>query len=141
MKVAKYDGLGPDIYDAVVGAVTPKKAQATGAPYLRWEFVTSDGDISANSSAVITPGNKTGKWYSAITGLALVEDMDIEMQDCVGKPCRIVVELNPEGYPKVSSVTGPKAVHKANTTEAVNKAESQPVTPNLIPGDGGDLPF
>lgn len=144
IEATKYDGLGPDIYDARVMSIEVKQAKA-GGDYLRIVFAAEEGgEISGNTAYSITPGNKTGRWYTAITGTPIVEGTRYDLDDLLGKRCRIVVELNPEGYPKVASVTGPKAPKAVkNTTEQVVASEA-PKTVKTAPVNDvvdNELPF
>lgn len=109
IEVTAYSGLGPGVHAVNVTALTVKTAKA-GGDYLRWEFTDGNGKTaSANTSKEITPGNKTGKWYAALTGRPTVVGEQRSLQEPLGKPCTIVIEDNAEGYPKVIALTAREA--------------------------------
>jgi len=105
LEVTAFTGLGAGIHDVTVTDLTRKVAK-TGGDYLRWEFADAQGHTtSANSSVEMTPGNKTGKWYAALTGRPTVVGEQRAMTEVIGKACTIVIELNSEGYPKILALT------------------------------------
>lgn len=137
-----YTGLGPGPHDVVVTGIERKQAKA-GGDYMRWEFSDAEGNTtSANTSADLTPGNKTGRWYSALTGRVVSVGEAYSLADCIGKPGSIFIELNAEGYPKVISVT----------SRTVSPKRAKPVTEDIAKAgeaaaaihaaqEGDDLPF
>ena len=105
LEVTAFTGLGPGIHDVVVTGLERKIAKA-GGDYLRWEFSDTEGKTSsANSSVEMTPGNKTGKWFAALTGRPTVVGEKREITEVIGRPCTIVQELNPDGFPKIIALT------------------------------------
>ncbi len=105
LDVTAFTGLGEGIHDVVVTGVTRKVAKA-GGDYLRWEFADENGKTtSANTSVEMTPGNKTGKWFAALTGKPTEVGVSRQIAEVIGAPCTIVVEINPEGYPKIAALT------------------------------------
>lgn len=136
-----YTGLGPGPHDIVVTGIERKVAKA-GGDYMRWEFSDAEGNTtSANTSADLTPGNKTGRWYSALTGRVVEVGKPYSLADCIGKTGAIFIELNAEGYPKVISVTArtvnPRKVTPALEAEAA--AQLHDDEPLSAPTDA--LPF
>jgi hypothetical protein len=129
LEVTAYSGLGPGIHEVTVTALETKQAKA-GGDYLRWEFTTQDGKTtSANSSIEMTPGNKTGKWFAALTGRPTEVGQKRSVGEVIGKGASIVVELNPEGYPKVIALTARQAAPKAHKPVAATVAEDEAKTP------------
>ena len=136
LEVTAYTGLGAGAHEVVVTDVTVKKAVATGGEYLRWEFRDSDDKAaSANTSLEVTPGNKTGKWFSALTGRPVVIGEKRDTAEVIGKPASIFIELNREGYPKVISVTG----RQADPRTVQSFAQSQTPAYADTPGTKADV--
>jgi hypothetical protein len=141
LNVTAYTGIGPGVHEVNVTACEVKTAKA-GGDYLRWEFSDAKGNTtSANSSMEMTPGNKTGKWFAALTGKATEVGQSRALTEVIGKPATIVVELNPEGFPKVIALTA-----RASTARAHKPVAESIQTPTTTPqGDGGteddQLPF
>lgn len=137
-----YTGLGPGPHDVTVTGIERKVAKA-GGDYMRWEFADDAGNTtSANTSADLTPGNKTGKWYSALTGRVVQVGQSYSLADCIGRPASIYIELNADGFPKVISVTPRQVSAKRSepTGVAVAKAEKQKQE-GEDPTPGDELPF
>lgn len=130
LEVTAFTGLGPGIHDVVVTGLERKIAKA-GGDYLRWEFSDNDGKTSsANSSVEMTPGNKTGKWFAALTGRPTVVGEKREITEVIGRPCTIVQELNPDGFPKIIALTARQATVASRppvieTVTAAEKAAEQ----------------
>ena len=109
LEVTAYTGLGPGIHDVNVTACSVKQAKA-GGEYLRWEYTAADGKTaSENTSKEMTPGNKTGKRFAALTGRPTEIGERRSLTEVIGKPATIVIEVNDEGYPKVIALTARSA--------------------------------
>ena len=105
LEVTAYTGLGAGVHQINVTGCEVKPAKA-GGTYLRWEFTDATGKTaSANSSVEMTPGNKTGKWFAALTGKPTEVGQSRALTEVIGRPGTIVIEINPEGYPKVIALT------------------------------------
>ncbi len=127
LNVTAYTGIGPGIHEVNVTGLDIKTAKA-GGDYLRWEFTDAKGNTtSANSSMEMTPGNKTGKWFAALTGKPTEVGQSRALTEVIGKPAAIVVELNPEGFPKVVALAASdrKAKGVKPFSEGAAKAEEQ----------------
>jgi hypothetical protein len=130
LEVTAYTGIEPGIHDINVTDCKTMTAKA-GGEYLRWEFTRADGKTtSANSSVEMTPGNKTGKWFAALTGTPTIVGQTRSIGEVIGKAGTIVVELNAEGFTKVIALTGRQAKPAAHppvieTITAAEKAEQQ----------------
>ncbi len=126
LNVTAYTGIGPGIHEVNVTGLDIKTAKA-GGDYLRWEFTDAKGNTtSANSSMEMTPGNKTGKWFAALTGKATEVGQSRALTEVIGAPATIVVELNPEGFPKVIALTARTSPKKAaHTPAALSVAQSE----------------
>lgn len=142
VQATAYTGLGPGPHAVHVTGIERKVAKA-GGDYFRWEFTDPTGSVaSANTSADLTPGNKTGKWYSALTGKVVQVGGNYSLADCIGKPADIFIELNQEGFPKVISVTARQTHAQAsNTTEQVLASERQKAAEQHAIQEGDELPF
>jgi len=138
LDVTAFTGLGEGSHDIVVTGLEKRSAKA-GGEYLRWEFSDRDGKTaSANSSIEMTPGNKTGKWFASLTGKPTVVGESRQMAEVIGRPGSIMVEINPEGYPKVVALVARKADKRTVQpfAEAAQKAEQQHAIQ-----EGDELPF
>ena len=147
LDVTAFTGLGEGIHQVVVTGVTRKIAKA-GGDYLRWEFIDSDGKTaSANTSVEMTPGNKTGKWFASLTGVPTTVGQSRQIAEVVGKACTIVVEINAEGYPKISALTARQGQAHANReSPVVTAAKAEAIHADQereahIPSNNEGLPF
>ena len=142
LNVTAYYGIEPGIHPITVTGLEIKQAK-TGGEYLRWEFTRDDGKItSANSSIEMTPGNKTGKWYAAVTGRPTVVGEQRALSEVIGKPGTILVELNAEGFTKVIAVTARQSSTPSHAPVGETVAKSESGTPRS--GDealSDELPF
>ena len=139
LEVTAYSGIGPGIHQAAVTALDTKQAKQ-GGDYLRWEFTDRDGKtLSANSSVEMTPGNKTGKWFAALTGRPTIVGEKRAISEVIGHWCTLVVELNQEGYPKVIALTEAQL----QPTSPVKPLETGAQKAERIHAaqEGDDLPF
>ena len=143
LDVTAFTGLGEGSHDVVVTGLDKKAAKA-GGEYLRWEFSDRDGKTaSANSSVEMTPGNKTGKWFASLTGKPTVIGESRQMAEVIGKPGTILVEINPEGYPKVIALVARQAAPSGRkpTGETVAASKGVSVAPAAPQATSDDLPF
>ncbi len=133
----------PDVYDAILTAVETIPPKGQNTEYRRWQFTLADGSgrtVPGSSSMQTTPGSKAGKWIAALIGRtpAVGEKLDI-----LGKPCKVVVELNENGYEKVALVLPRQAAAptRAPVIETVTASESvkKEAAPTTV--DPDDLPF
>jgi len=142
LEVTAYTGMGPGTHECVVTGLTVKTAKA-GGEYLRWEFTDAQGKTaSANTSKEMTPGNKTGKWYASLTGRPTVIGENRAIGEVIGKPAIIEIQLNDEGYPKVTTLLGRHGTVASHPPVGETVAQSESGTPRS--GDEGlsdDLPF
>ncbi len=118
LNVTAYTGMGPGQHDVNVTGVSVKTAKA-GGEYLRWEFTDADGKTaSANTSKEITPGNKTGKWFATLTGTPTEVGQARQLAEVLGAGATIEIELNDEGYPKVTNLIGRRSAPRASRSFA-----------------------
>jgi hypothetical protein len=113
----------PDVYDAVCTNIETIPPKGTNTEYRRWTFSLLDGrTVPGTTSMQNTPGSKAGKWAAALAGRTLVVG---DRPVLIGAPCKIVVELNENGYERVTSVLPRQAapVHRTATAEAVAHSE------------------
>ena len=137
LEVTAYTGIGPGASDINVTDCKVMQSKA-GGDYLRWEFTDAQGKTaSANSSVEMTPGNKTGKWFAALTGKATEVGQSRDLREVIGKPGTIMVELNAEGYPKVLALTG----RQSSVSSPVRPLENVELPEKADTGPHDDLPF
>lgn len=140
LNVTAFTGLGPGSHDVNVTNCEVKIAKKTGSQYLLWEFTDADGKTtSAASSVEMTPGNKTGRWFAALTGKPTIVGENRQIAEVIGAPATIFLELNADGFPKVAALTGREATPRRHAPANVTPAESAAVQHALQEGD--DLPF
>ena len=127
-------------YPAVITDIQVKASKADGSEFRVWTFTLADGSgrtITGASSMQSTPKSKAGKWVAAIIGRVPTVGEKIEL---VGRHCVISVEINDDGYEKVTGVMAPITAPPA-PRPALDTAS--PVTTPA--GDGGieddTLPF
>ena len=150
LEVTAYTGIGPGASDINVTECKVMQSKA-GGDYLRWEFTDAQGKTaSANSSVEMTPGNKTGKWFAALTGKPTEVEQSRDLREVIGKPGTIMVELNAEGYPKVLALTGRQSSVKSPVKPMHEGMEQdEPSTPpksllariDAHAAESDDLPF
>ena len=76
-----------------------------------WTFAIENGDgtsteVEATSSTASGPRSKAFKWLVALMGSAAVQpNAYIGAEDLIGREANVTVELNDDGYPKVTAVT------------------------------------
>lgn len=98
------------IYAAKVKTVEKKEGKY--GSYYRVTFKITDEEfegksVNGNCLEEIEVGNKTYKWVNALLGRELEVDEEFDMDDLVGKPCKIAIEHNStdEGtFAKVASL-------------------------------------
>ena len=131
LEVTAYTGLGAGVHQISVTGCEVKPAKA-GGTYLRWEFTDATGKTaSANSSVEMTPGNKTGKWFAALTGKPTEVGQSRALTEVIGRPGTIVIEINPEGYPKVIALTAREASPTAHKPVAETVAADEALPDEL----------
>ena len=108
----------PDIeegtYDATLKAITEKEVDSPEGvrEFLAWDFdVVIEGEtveVGGASSKTFSPKSKSFEWMTNILNrtLKVGESIDVE-DDLVGKPCRVLIGKNSQGYPKVEKVLAP----------------------------------
>lgn len=141
LHVTAYSGLGPGVHQVAVTDLKVAKAKA-GGDYLRWEFTDREGKTaSTNSSVEMTPGNKTGKWFAALTGRPTEIGQDRQLSEVIGHWCTIVIELNPEGFPKVIALTEAQGNAPTSPVRPVTNAETQKALQEAELDPTSELPF
>jgi len=108
----------PDIeegtYDAKLTAITEKEVDSPEGvrEFLAWDFdVVIEGEtveVGGASSKTFSPKSKAFEWMAALLGSAPTVGQNIDVEtDLVGKPCRVLIGKNQQGYPKVEKVLAP----------------------------------
>jgi len=104
-------------------------------PGLKWTFSFPDvadeegnpGELTAMSSTALSPKSKLWAWYQALTGVSLDLDMEIDLDDMVGKEAQAAVVHKPGSdgtgsWPRIENLIAlPKAGRK--TKPAVDQFE------------------
>ena len=139
-----------DQYDAIHKSIETKESK-DGEEFNIWRWtVTHDGvevELSATSSMNTGPKSNAGKWASAMLGRWLTDDeIDDELRVLEGRPCRLIVSIDPETrYNVIDAVlparpaTGPAtAMSPAPTPTAPAPAIAQEPA---AAGAQDDLPF
>lgn len=122
LNVTAFTGLGPGSHDVNVTNCEVKIAKKTGSSYLLWEFTDGEGKTtSAASSVEMTPGNKTGRWFAALTGKPTVVGENRQIQEVIGAPATIFLEMNADGFPKVTGLTS--RTQKAHPSRSMTPAQ------------------
>jgi hypothetical protein len=149
LEVKAYSGLGPGEHDVTVTDCKITQSKRFGGDYLRWEYTDDAGrTITENSSTDITPGNRTGKRFSALLGKPVEVGEHYAPADVIGRPAKIFVEMDGD-YPKVVMLVARKATaaHRTASAEAVANSEGTQKAADLKAGQEGDptdpdaLPF
>jgi hypothetical protein len=128
----------PDVYDAVCTNIEIIPPKGTNTEYRRWTFSLLDGrTVPGTTSMQNTPGSKAGKWAAALAGRTLVVG---DKPVLIGAPCKIVVELNDNGYERVINVLPRQAapVHRTASAEAVANSEGTQKAADLKAGQEED---
>ena len=127
--------VAPGPYQATCTDVV-EKATKDGNTFRVWEFTTDSGqNVSGASSLSTSPKSKGGKWLAALLGR---QPEAGETVDPVNKRCTIIVELDDNGYEKVTTVA---------PAEAVSPKRRQPVAESVTQDEAAkqlhddDLPF
>lgn len=129
-------------YPAVCTLVEDKANKADGSIFRVWEFTLADGTgrtVGASSSIQTTPRSKGGKWIAALLGRTpnVGEDVDV-----IGRPCIVGVEINDDGYEKVTTVMPPMAAPVVAPRPAAELAEATEKAAKIHAAQEGDeLPF
>ena len=130
IEATAYTGLGPGPHDVTVTGVEVRMSKTFGGTYLQWEFTDADGNTTkANTSTDFTPGNKTGRWYSALTGRTIVVGETYDTDDVIGKPASIYIELDAvTQFTKVISVNARQVTPKRSRTAAAEAVANTEAT-------------
>lgn len=85
---------------------------------IRWDFAPDDAGTDDSGSPVIVTGwssTSTGekstarRWLAALLGAdGIANGRRVRRPELIGKPCRVIVEHDDNGYPKVALVLAPK---------------------------------
>ena len=100
-------------YKAVLQSLTVKHSQKNDNDFYAWDFKLANGSVVGGSSSMNTGSrSKAGKWGRALLGR---EAKQGEKADLRGKPCLVKVEINDDGWPKVTDVMAPMTEMKLDT--------------------------
>lgn len=135
----------PGSYNAVCTSCTTRAAKDGSGDFRVWEFTLADGSgrtIGASSSLQTSPKSKAGKWIAAMLGRPPQIGENVEV---VGLPCIIGVELNPDGFERVTTVLaaqGGAPAHRqpAAASVAASEAPAKPAK-GKPEADPDELPF
>lgn len=124
IEVAAYTPtVAPGPHQATCTGVVEKAAKADPTNLFRvWEFTLDDGRTTSGSSSLSTsPKSKGGKWLAALLGRVPEPGESVEP---VGRRCTIIVELDDNGYEKVTTVAPAESRGRTSPVKPM-KAEEQ----------------
>jgi hypothetical protein len=121
-------------------------------PGLKWNFTLPDvagedgepGELSAQSSTALSPKSKLWAWYQALTGVSLDLDMEIDLDDMIGKQAQAAVIHKPGSdgtgsWPRIENLIAlPKPGRKvrgevkADAYEGFRKADGEVDWDNFV---------
>ena len=118
--VAAYTpSIAPGPYQATCTGLT-EKATKDGNTFRVWEFTLDDGRSTSGASSLSTsPKSKGGKWLTALIGRQAEAGETVEP---VGRRCTIIIELDDNGYERVTTVAPPEAAPRRQTRTATAEA-------------------
>lgn len=133
----------PGPYQATCTDVRERAAKSDPTNMFRvWEFTLDDGRTTSGSSSLSTsPRSKGGKWLAALLGRAPVEGETVEP---IGLRATIIVELDDNGYEKVTTVAPPESKGAVSPVRPLTKAEQAAEQHALQEGEldpTSELPF
>ena len=136
----------PGSYNAVCTGCTTRAAKDGSGDFRVWEFTLADGTgrtIGASSSLQTSPKSKAGKWIAAMLGRPPQVGENVEV---VGLACIIGVELNDDGFERVTTVTAPLSspvVHRepVGASVAADEAPAKPAKGTSAEPLPDELPF
>lgn len=137
--VAAYTpSVAPGPYQATCTGVVEKAAKSDPTNIFRvWDFTLDDGRTTSGSSSLSTsPKSKGGKWLAAMLGRVPEAGESVEP---AGMRCTIIVELDDNGYEKVTTVAPPQGPGPRKATHAGPAADAAAAQHAAQEGD--DLPF
>ena len=120
--------ISPGAYQAVCTDVETRTSKADGSEFRVWTFSLTDGSgrtVSASSSLLTSPNSKGGKWIAALIGRIPTEGESVEP---VGRACTILVELNADGYERVTAVTAPSEPAAKSPVKPVDDGQVDPTS-------------
>jgi hypothetical protein len=133
------DDTEEGIYEAALTGITKKVSQKDGETFLVWEFATPEGKKLSGSSSISGHAMSKGmKWAKAIAGRDLKPTEPLSV--LYGKPCLVAVEMNANGYPKVSDVH-PANPSKKTTQPSAPVASSAPEPTDWANVTEAEIPF
>lgn len=141
--VAAYTpSIAPGPYQATCTGLA-EKATKDGATFRVWEFTLDDGRSTSGASSLSTsPKSKGGKWLTALLGRQAEAGETVEP---VGRRCTIIIELDDNGYERVTTVAPPESKSPAKITRPAQFAAEQHAIqegdPAPVAEGQEDLPF
>ena len=129
--VAAYTpSIAPGPYQATCTGLDTRQSK-DGGEFRVWTFTTDGGQEASGASSMSTsPKSKGGKWLAALLGRVPEAGEEVEP---VGKRCTIIVELDDNGYERVTTVAPPEAVspkRRVPAAESIAKDEGLGDDPN-----------
>jgi hypothetical protein len=97
-----YEVVPPETYPARFVGVEQAHSEQSSRYYLRWEWdvTTSEGDlltVSDLSSLKFGPKAKARAWVEGMLGRSMETGEEIDLDDLVDTPCRLVVGVKKGG--------------------------------------------
>lgn len=140
--VAAYTpSIAPGPYQATCTGLVEKAAKSDPTNMFRvWEFTLDDGRTTSGSSSLSTsPKSKGGKWLAALIGRVPEAGEEVEP---IGRRCTIIVELDDNGYEKVTTVAPPESKGPKSPVKPLDEATAKAAEQHAVQEDPTDaLPF
>lgn len=136
--VAAYTpSIAPGPYQATCTGLA-EKATKDGATFRVWEFTLDDGRSTSGASSLSTsPKSKGGKWLTTLLGRQPEAGETVEP---VGKRCTIIIELDDNGYERVTAVAPPESKGARSPVKPLQEATQKAADQHALQ-EGDDLPF
>lgn len=154
--------LHPATLSKLTKKILPSAFSESGkAPAIIWTFTLDSGTtVDGTSSEATGPKSKARPWLEAMLGKTTTKEMlragALSKSVLIGKRCQVLISINDNGYPKVSTVLpyngpqAPAAPQAAPSATPVQSAAPEPSSEvqqrvprpaNEEPPGFDDLPF
>ena len=136
IEVAAYTpSVTPGPHQATCTGTPEKAAKSDPTNIFRvWEFTLDDGRTVSGSSSL--PKSKGGKWLAALLGRVPEAGETVEP---IGCRCTIIVELDDNGYEKVTTVAPPESKGAKSPVKPLTPVQNAEQQHAIQEGD--ELPF
>lgn len=130
---------------AINEKMVPSKFTPDGsdAPAYEWVFALADGsEVNGLTSTYVTPKSKAFSYLVALLGKEKVTNgAGFELDDLIGKTALLSIEINENGWPRITGVMPPMARPAAPVARPVAVPVATPALPEDEKDEFSDLPF